>query len=100
MADRIDIENIGEDLYVLIARGHHDVHEFMRTVRAEGYDWPLGMPQHLYFRAVPTRNPNWTCAYVPAVKGSRGAYPVTHVQEAWDDDSYEAIVAKQSKETP
>lgn len=92
----IDIENIGGDVYVLIARGHHDVHEFMREVRKD-YDWPLGMPEHLYFRTVPTKRSDLTCLYVPAKKGARGAYPVTHVQEAWNDESYEAIMAEKGK---
>lgn len=91
----IEIENIGGDVYVLIARGHHDAHEFMKQVRSEGYDWPLGMPQHLYFRTVPTQRADLVCLYVPAKKGARGAYPVTHVQEAWNDDAYESIIATQ-----
>ena len=41
----LEIENVGGDVYVLLSRGHHDIHEFMSKVREEGYDWPLGFPK-------------------------------------------------------
>lgn len=89
----IDIENCGEDVYILRARGHHDLHEFMRKVR-EDYNWPLGMPQHLYQRTVPApKNSTYNCLYAFAEKGQRGAYPVTYVTEAYNDETYEAIMA-------
>jgi hypothetical protein len=89
--DPLEIENVGEDVYILRSRGHHDPHEFMRKVRADGYDWPLGMPEHLWCRTVPTRKKGYNCIYVLCKQGERGAYPVTYVQEAWGADSYEAI---------
>ncbi|KVD52493.1 hypothetical protein WM11_25760 [Burkholderia ubonensis] len=42
----LDIQNVGDDTYIVMSKGHHDVHEFMRQVRADGFDWPLGMPKH------------------------------------------------------
>lgn len=88
----IDIENCGEDTYILRARGHHDVHEFMREVRKD-YSWPLGMPEHLWMRTVPTRKAGYNSIYAFAEKGDRGAYPVTYVTEAYNDETYEAIMA-------
>lgn len=92
----IDIESVGEDVYILRARGHHDPHEFMRQVRADGYDWPLGMPIQTYARTVPSRNDEYHCFYVLCDKPGPGAYPVTYVQEAWGVDSYEALTAKEA----
>jgi hypothetical protein len=86
----LHIQNIGEDVYTLISKGHHDPHVFMAKVREEGWSWPLGMPQHIWFRAIPTRKPYYICLYVEAVAGSRGAWPATLTTEAWGEDSYEA----------
>ncbi len=86
----LEIENVGDDTYILMSRGHHDPHEFMRAVRAEGYEWPLGMPEHKWLRAVPTNKLFLWCIYVFAEPYSRGAFPATYVHEAWGEDSYEA----------
>jgi len=86
----LDVENVGEDTYILMSKGHHDVHEFMRAVRAD-YSWPLGMPTHEWMRAIPApANSGYRCLYVEAKPGSRGAFPATYVREAWGEDSYEA----------
>ncbi|WP_157683063.1 hypothetical protein [Burkholderia ubonensis] len=71
----IEIENVGDETYIVMSRGHHDVHEFMRQVRADGYSWPLGMPQHVWMRAVPSRDPFVICRYVESSEGARGAFP-------------------------
>ena len=86
----LDVENVGEDTYILMSKGHHDVHEFMRAVRAD-YSWPLGMPTHEWMRAIPApANSGYRCLYVEAKPGARGAFPATYVREAWGEDSYEA----------
>lgn len=90
------IENIGEDIYTLLSRGHHDIHEFMREVRKE-YDWPLGMPQHLWMKTVPSKQPYYKVWYHPATKETRGAWPCTYVSEAYNEDCYEALVALKSQ---
>lgn len=92
MAERypLEIENIGEDVYILMSRGHHDIHAFMREVR-ELYNWPLGVPQHIWMKTRPARpGSGYRCFYDVVPQGTRGAWPATHVQEAWGDDSYEA----------
>lgn len=67
------IENIGEDDYAVMSRGHQNLVDFCAAVR-ESYDWPLGWPEHKWFRAIPSSEGTM---YVPAVKNSRGAFPVT-----------------------
>lgn len=89
----LDIENVGEDTYILRSKGHHDFHEFMRAVRAEGYTWPLGMPAHYWCKTVPTHKDGYRCEYAIVPEGTRGAYPVTYVTEGYGEDSYEALSA-------
>lgn len=93
----LDIENVGEDACILMSKGHHDPHEFMRAVRAEGYDWPLGMPVHEWARAIPApADSGCVCMYVDAKPGARGAFPVTCAREAYGTDQYEAMAANQA----
>ncbi|KWI31966.1 hypothetical protein WT71_10500 [Burkholderia stagnalis] len=89
----LEIENVGGDTYIVMSKGHHDVHEFMKQVRADGYDWPLGMPQHVWMRIVPSRVPSVICRYVESCQGARGAFPCTYAWEAYNERRYEAIMA-------
>lgn len=89
----LEIMNVGDDDYILMSKGHHDVHEFMKQVRADGYDWPLGMPEHLWMRTVPSREDGVICRYVRTRKGERGAWPATYVHEAYGEHRYEALTA-------
>ena len=86
----LEIESIGEEVYILISRGHHDIHDFMRKVRSEGWTWPLGVPTHIWMKTRPSNNPAFNCFYDVVPAGTRGAWPATHVQEAWSDDAYES----------
>ncbi len=97
-----DITNVGDDTYRLMARGHHDVHAFMKAVRAAGYSWPLGMPRHVWLRAGPVRNGfhpiHGDCdfVYVDAEPRSRGAFAATYVDEAYGADGYETLTSQGS----
>ena len=92
----LSVENVGEDTYILMSKGHHDVHEFMRAVRAD-YQWPLGMPTHEWMRAIPApRGSGYRCLYVEAKPGARGAFPATYAREAYNEDRYEALVTANS----
>lgn len=93
----IEIESIGEDVYTVMSRGHHDPHEFMQAVRADGYDWPLEFPRHEWMRTVPaTKNSGFRFMYCAAKPNSRGAFPVTYASEGYGNRSYE-FVAKQGQ---
>ncbi len=86
----LEIENIGEDTYILMSKGHHDIHAFMRQVREDGYDWPLGVPEHCYMITIPTPDSDSTvCVYEEATKDTKGAWPCTYVSEAYREDGYE-----------
>lgn len=90
------IENVGEDTYIVMSRGHHDPHEFMRAVR-EQYGWPLGFPTHEWMRTIPApKNSGFRCLYVAAQPGARGAFPATYAREAYNEDAYEATVEREA----
>lgn len=91
----LKIENVGEDTYILMSRGHHDPHEFMRQARADGYDWPVGMPKHYWTKRIPAApSSGYTCHYVIVDQGTRGAFPTTYAHEAYGADQYEALCAR------
>lgn len=83
----LDPHSVGEDCYIVMSKGHHEAHEFMRAVRRNGYDWQLGWPTQDWYRAVPC-NVEGGCKYVEAAPGSRGAFPVTVAVEAYGEDVY------------
>ncbi|WP_175706792.1 hypothetical protein [Burkholderia ambifaria] len=87
----LEIENVGEDTYIVMSRGHHDPHEFMRKVREEGFDWPLGMPTHRWVKRTPANDGDHTCWYNFVEEGTRGAFPATYAHEAYGDDRYEVV---------
>ena len=90
------VENVGEDTYILMSKGHHDPHEFMRAVRAD-YSWPLGMPTHEWMRAIPApKGSGYRCLYVEAEPRARGAFPATYAREAYGEDSYERLCPQQT----
>lgn len=84
----LEIQNVGEDEYILMSKGHHDPHHFMRAVRDAGYDWPLGMPRHVWMRAVPTRIPGYRCMYHEVLPHARGAFPATVAWECYGEGMY------------
>jgi hypothetical protein len=85
----LEIENVGDDTYIVMSRGHHDPHEFMRKVREEGFDWPLGMPTHRWVKRTPAKDGAHACWYNFVEEGTRGAFPATYAHEAYGDDRYE-----------
>lgn len=86
----IDINNVGEDTYIVMSKGHHDPHKFMQKVREDGYDWPLGMPIHCWIKATPCRCGEHTCHYAIVGESVRGAFPATYAYEAYGEECYEA----------
>ncbi len=84
----LEIQNTGGDEYQVMSKGHHDIHEFMRKVRADGYDWPLGTPQHLWCKTTPCNTGEYTCHYNYVNKGVRGAFPVTVAHEDYGAGQY------------
>lgn len=86
----LDIENVGSDTYILMSKGHHNIHEFMYQVRQQEYDWVLGVPEHIYIKATPD-NVEGGVRYNVVPKGTRGSFPATYTWESTKVDSYESL---------
>lgn len=96
----LEIENVGDDDYIVMSRGHHAPDEFMKAVRAEGYDWPLGMPSHRWVKQTPSRDGNHSCWYNFVAEGTRGAFPATYAHEAYGDERYEVVADAAAAKEP
>lgn len=86
----LDIQNVGGDEYIVMSRGHHDIHEFMKAVRAAGYQWPLGVPEQRWAKVTPDSTGERSYLYNFVSAGTRGAFPVTYAWESYGEDAYEA----------
>jgi hypothetical protein len=85
----LDIQNVGEDVYMLMSKGHHDPHVFMAQARADGYEWLLGTPTHEWVRKTPApKDSSFSYLLTTAEPNSRGAFPATYAREAYGDDQY------------
>lgn len=95
----LDIQNVGEDTYIVMSKGHHDPAKFMDAARKDGYDWSLGMPQHLWVKTVPCGRScgEHSCHYEVSDKPRKGWWPATYAYEAYGDDTYDVTVAKRSE---
>lgn len=91
----LEIENVGDDTYIVMSRGHHDIHAFMAAVREAGYEWPLGVPTHHWVKATPCRCGQHTKHYALLDEPVRGAFPATYAHEAYHGDRYEAKFPKE-----
>lgn len=88
----LEIQNVGEDDYMLMSKGHHELKGFMSEVRRQGYDWPLGMPEHLWAKTVPNSVDGVGSIFVIVDKDTRGAWPCTLTCEAYGEEQYEEII--------
>lgn len=71
----LDIRNVGGDEYIVMSRGHHDIHDFMKAVRSDGYEWPLGVPEHRWAKVTPDSTGEFACRYHFVKEGTRGGIP-------------------------
>lgn len=95
----LDPQSIGEDTYIVISRGHHEIHEFMRRVRKDYPSMPLGVPNHIWMKTRPApKGSGYRCFYDVVQQGTRGAWPATHVSEAFNEDRYEAKFPRSAAE--
>jgi hypothetical protein len=84
----LSLENIGGDVYTLMSRGHHSAFQFMNEVRQSYEDWPMGHPEWVYLKAVPTRKDGYKCLYVEVPAGTKGCFPATVTTEASGEELY------------
>lgn len=86
----LKVENVGNDTYQVMSKGHHEPLSFMVAVRAAGYDWPLGQPSHVYFKAFP--NGRGETSYSYASQETSGAFPATITVEAYGSDRFADMI--------
>lgn len=93
----VKLENWGDDSYMIISRGHHDLDQFKRLVNKE-YDHFgnfFEAAYHCYFKAFPH---DFGTSYSPVGPDVRGAFPATVAQEGWcaefGDKEWERMVFK------
>lgn len=85
----LKIENVGSDVYMVMSKGHHDPHVFMKEVMRCGYDWPLGPPEHIWLKTVPCRCGEHYSHYTTRETYKKGWAPATYSVEAYGDDRYQ-----------
>lgn len=78
----LEVESVGDDTYIVMSRGHHDLEEFMAKAVEECPGWFLGGPQHLWIKTTPVKG-GWK--YNIVEKGTRGAWPATYCWEFGED---------------
>lgn len=87
----LSIDSVGSDEYIVMSRGHHDIHDFMKAVRADGYEYPLGVPVHRWAKFTPDPTGEFSRRYHFVKEGTRGAFPVTYAWEAYGEERYEDV---------
>jgi hypothetical protein len=82
----LEIENVGEDTYHLMSKGHQDFTEFMRAVKDAYPKWPMGKPYHAYVVRAPRKG--YSSFYYPCEATHPKAIPVTCTDEAYGEEQY------------
>ncbi|WP_258191582.1 hypothetical protein [Pseudomonas aeruginosa] len=67
--------SVGDETYIVMSRGHHDLTEFMRAATNAYPDWQLGGPAHMWCKTTPCKD-GWR--YNLVKEGTRGAWPATY----------------------
>jgi len=81
----LEIENVGDDTYIVMSRGHHDLSEFMREAVKTYPGWQLGGPEQVWCKTTPARDGR---RYHFVNQKTRGAWPATYCWEygeGWKD---------------
>ena len=77
----LEVESVGDDTYIVMSKGHHDLQEFMREAVKEYPGWFLGGPSHHWVKSVPDRSGRFSMRYESVKEGTRGAWPATYCHE-------------------
>ncbi|WP_460420771.1 hypothetical protein [Pseudomonas sp. ZL2] len=76
----LKIESVGEDTYIVMSRGHHDLGEFMKAAVEQRPNWSLGGPVHVWVKTTPGHG-TYDRLYNFVPEGTRGAWPATYCFE-------------------
>lgn len=78
----LEVESVGSDTYIVMSKGHHDLHVFMEAVNKDFGDWKCGDPAHKWVKSVPDKSGEFGVRYVFVERETRGSWPATY---AWGD---------------
>lgn len=83
---KYELNNIGDDTYLIFSRGHHNLKEFTNYVKEEYSEWGnfFEVAYHHYYRKIGNQYGTW---YEPCFPWTRGAFKVTVAQEGWTDQT-------------
>ena len=76
----LEVESVGEDTYIVMSRGHHDLDLFMSEAVKDRPSWNLGGAEHTWIKTMPGRG-TYACFYAHVPEGTRGAWPATYCYE-------------------
>ena len=79
----LEVESVGEDTYIVMSKGHHDLELFMREAVSDRPRWNLGGPQHVWVKTTPGHG-TYDSLYHFVPKGTRGCWPATYCFEYGD----------------
>lgn len=80
----LEVMSVGEDTYIVMSRGHHDLQEFMREAVKRYPAWKLGGPVQVWCKTTPILG-HLGVRYNFVPPGTRGAWPATYCHEHGDD---------------
>ncbi|HDS1727679.1 TPA: hypothetical protein QEM47_000391 [Pseudomonas putida] len=80
----LDVRSVGEDTYICMSKGHHNLEEFMKAAVADHPGWCLGGPEHVWIKTTPGHG-TYDCMYNIVPQGTRGAWPATYCWEFGED---------------
>lgn len=90
----LEIESVGDDTYIVMSRGHHDLDTFIGKAVEQYPGWFLGGPKHVWIKSTPSRGGT---AYNLVSEGTRGAWPATYCWEyAEDYKRYNGLEGKEA----
>lgn len=79
----LDVQSVGEDTYIVMSKGHHDLEKFMAAAIKRYPGWALGEPVHVWVKTTPGRG-TYSQMYNLVPEGTRGCWPATYCHEYGD----------------
>ncbi|MDH4430905.1 hypothetical protein QEP21_11225 [Pseudomonas shirazica] len=80
----LDVLSVGEDTYIVMSKGHHDLDQFMTAAINRYPGWALGGPEHVWIKTTPGHG-TYDRMYNIVPQGTRGAWPATYCWEFGED---------------
>ena len=79
----LELENWGEDTYLVVSLGHHDLEAFTNLVKQEYSEWGdfFESAYHGYYKQ--ESRAGYDSWYTPCCPTTEGAIPATIAQEGW-----------------